>query len=139
VREVSFTARVGSATEPEGCYERATLEQDVMRRVDERSFDAEVLERSRLRPVVVDFTAPWCAPCRAIAPLLEHGVRAREGVIDLVEVDVDDDPALARRFWIWGLPAVRAFHHGRIVARLTGGRDRPRIERFLDDVAARAR
>jgi putative thioredoxin len=105
--------------------------------VDEAGFEHEVLERSWRRPVVVDFTSASCAPCRALAPLIAEAAAARADVVDLVEVDVDESPALARRYWIWGLPAVRGFRDGRVVARFTGGRERRRVERFFDQLANR--
>lgn len=138
-REVSFTAEARIATEAEGGQAQSYARVQVIPRVDESSFDSRVFERSHVQPVVVEFSAPWCAPCRALAPLLEAGARARADQLELVEVDVDESPALARRFWIFALPAVRAFSNGRVVARLTGARDRKRVERFFDEVAERSR
>ncbi len=79
-----------------------------MRSVDDATFEQEVLASER--PVIVDFTAPWCGPCRAIAPALEE--LARESEIDLVSVDVDVNPATAARYSVLSLPTVILFAGG---------------------------
>jgi thioredoxin 1 len=79
-----------------------------MRSVDDATFEEEVLRSER--PVIVDFTAPWCGPCRAIAPALEE--LARENEVDLVSVDVDENPATAARFSVLSLPTVILFAGG---------------------------
>ena len=79
-----------------------------MRSVDDATFEQEVLASER--PVIVDFTAPWCGPCRAIAPALEEF--ARESEIDLVSVDVDVNPATAARYSVLSLPTVILFAGG---------------------------
>ena len=79
-----------------------------MRSVDDATFDQEVLRSER--PVIVDFTAPWCGPCRAIAPALEE--LARESEIDLVSIDVDENPETAARFSVLSLPTVILFTGG---------------------------
>jgi thioredoxin 1 len=79
-----------------------------MRSVDDATFEQEVLASGR--PVIVDFTAPWCGPCRAIVPAL--GGLARAAEIDLVSVDVDENPATAARFSVLSLPTVILFAGG---------------------------
>jgi thioredoxin 1 len=79
-----------------------------MRSVEDATFDQEVLASER--PVIVDFTAPWCGPCRAIVPALEE--LAREAELDLVSVDVDENPATAARFSVLSLPTVILFAGG---------------------------
>ena len=81
---------------------------DAVRSVDDATFDQEVLRSER--PVIVDFTAPWCGPCRAIAPALEE--LARESEIDLVSIDVDENPETAARFAVLSLPTVILFTGG---------------------------
>ena len=77
--------------------------------VSAESFETAVIERSRELPVIVDFWAPWCGPCHALAPVLEQEVERRGGAVELVKVNVDDSPELASRFAVSGIPSVKAF------------------------------
>ena len=102
--------------------------------VTDASFDNAVIAGSSVRPVVVDFWAGWCAPCRTLGPILEQAV-ALHGGITLAKLDVDANPEVTARFGIQGIPAVKGFRDGQLTAEFVGLQPRGQVERFLAQLA----
>ena len=80
-------------------------------------FMADVIEESRAQPVIVDFWAPWCGPCKTLAPALEKAVRGAKGKVKLVKINIDENPAVAGQLGVRSIPAVFAFDKGRFRAK----------------------
>jgi putative thioredoxin len=95
------------------------------------TFERDVLQRSHEQPVVVDFWAEWCGPCRMLGPVIEKAVDKRDGV-ELVKVDTDANPMVSQAFQIQSIPAVKAFKDGKVVDEFVGAIPPAQVERFLD-------
>jgi putative thioredoxin len=106
----------------------------VIKDVSEATFMTEVVERSRQVPVVVDFWAEWCGPCRQLGPALEDAISKRDGEIELAKLDVDANPSISASFDIRGIPAVKAFKDGQVVAQFTGAIPPAQIAQWLDQL-----
>ncbi len=99
--------------------------------VTDQSFETDVVERSRTVPVVVDFWAEWCGPCRQLGPVLEAAVTATGGAVELVKVDVDANPRVSLTHRVQSIPAVKAFRDGRVVDEFVGAQPPEAVEAFL--------
>lgn len=97
---------------------------------------ATVAEASRL-PVLVDFWAPWCGPCRAVSPVLERLAGELPGELKLVKVNVDEAPMLAQRFQVRAVPTLVVLHDGKVVARRAGAAPHPILRSWLHDAIGR--
>jgi putative thioredoxin len=102
--------------------------------VDKDTFDAVVIEGSKTTPVVVDFWAPWCGPCKALTPILEKLAAEYGGRFVLAKVNSDDNPELSARYGVRGIPSVKAFSGGQIVDEFTGALPERGVREFLDRI-----
>lgn len=102
------------------------------------SFAADVLEASRATPVIVDFWAPWCGPCKTLTPALEAAVEAAGGAVKLVKVNVDENPEIAQQLRIQSIPTVYAFANGQPVDGFMGAISDAQVKAFVEQLASGA-
>jgi putative thioredoxin len=103
--------------------------------VGQKDFMAEVIDASKKVPVIVDFWAPWCGPCKTLGPMLEKAVAATKGKVRMVKVDIDKNQALAAQMRIQSIPAVYAFKGGRPVDGFVGALPESQIKQFVQRLA----
>lgn len=103
--------------------------------VTEADFEYEVLAYSQQTPVVVDFWAEWCGPCRSLSPILERLAHEAQGGFRLAKVNVDENPNLSLRYAVRSIPVVKAFRNGQMVTELIGAQPEPRIREFIRSIA----
>ncbi len=103
--------------------------------VTESSFEYDVIAYSRQSPVIVDFWAEWCGPCKSLGPLLERLTQEAQGALRLAKVDVDANPNLALRFSVRSIPAVKAFRDGQMTAEFVGNQPEGRVRDFFRSLA----
>ena len=106
--------------------------QDPVKEGSDQGFMADVIEASRQQPVVVDFWAPWCGPCKTLGPMLEKGVRAASGKVRMVKINIDEHPGVAGQLGVRSIPAVYAFDKGRPVDGFMGAIPESQLKLFLD-------
>jgi putative thioredoxin len=106
--------------------------------VTTENFERDVIERSHELPVVVDFWAEWCGPCRMLGPAIESEVGKRADRLELAKIDVDAEPVLAARYGIQSIPTVAVFRDGQPVVGFVGAHPAAAIGQFLDEVLERA-
>jgi putative thioredoxin len=104
--------------------------------VNSETFERDVIERSRELPVVVDFWAAWCGPCRILGPALERELAKRADRLELVKIDVDAEPMLATRYAIQSIPTVAVFRDGEPISGFVGAQPPATIAEFLDGLLA---
>ena len=102
--------------------------------VTEQDFQEQVIEASKDHPVVVDYWAEWCGPCRALGPILEQAAADREGRVTLAKLDTDANQRLAAEYGIQGIPAVKAFKDGKVVAEFVGVQPPAKVAQFFDSL-----
>lgn len=102
-----------------------------IKETSDATFDTDVLQSSK--PVLVDFWAPWCGPCRAVAPILEEIAAAHADKIDVVKLNTDENPGISARYGITGIPTLNVYQGGEVVKTLVGAMPKPKLVRELAD------
>ncbi|MBF82097.1 MAG: co-chaperone YbbN [Actinobacteria bacterium] len=103
-----------------------------MKDVTDETFAVDVMERSKVVPVVVDLWAPWCQPCKALGPILEKVVGTTEGKVDLVKVNIDENPQIAQSFQVQSIPAVFGISNGEVIDAFVGAKGEAEVETFIE-------
>ena len=110
------------------------MASDLIKHVSDSSFEADVLQSDK--PVLVDFWAEWCGPCRAIAPTLEELSGAYDGKLQIAKINVDDNRAVPAKFGIRGIPTLMVFKNGQLAATKVGALTKAQLTQFIDQQLA---
>jgi putative thioredoxin len=113
----------------------AALPPDLIKEGSDATFMADVVEASKVQPVIVDFWATWCGPCKQLTPALEKAVKAAKGAVKLVKIDIDRNPVFAGQLRVQSIPTVYAFADGRPVDGFMGAVPESQIKAFIDKLA----
>ena len=111
---------------------------DLIKDGSDASFIADVIEASKLQPVIVDFWATWCGPCKTLTPALEKAVLAAKGKVKMVKIDIDKNPAYAGQLRVQSIPTIYAFVDGKPVDGFMGALPDSQVKAFIDKLSASA-
>lgn len=126
-----------AAPEPSPAVSGGPVPADLIRDTTTAGFAVDVIQESRKQPVLVDFWAPWCGPCKQLTPVLEKAIRAAGGRVKLVKMNIDDHPAVAGQLGIQSIPAVIAFKDGQPVDGFMGAIPESQIDAFIEKVGGK--
>ena len=127
---------LGKPSQPAGAPGLAGQGGDVVKDTTTKDFMKDVIEASRSVPVIVDFWAPWCGPCKQLTPILEKVVRAAKGKVRLVKMNTDQHPSIAQQLRVQSIPAVFAFIDGRPIDGFMGALPESQVKQFVDRILA---
>ncbi|GAB4354892.1 MAG: thioredoxin [Oricola sp.] len=137
-QHVEFGGSGNGAAQPAAMPGAAASGGELVKDTTTAGFQQDVIAESRNQPVLVDFWAPWCGPCRQLAPLLEAAVRRAGGKVKLVKMNIDEHPAIAGQMGVQSIPAVVAFHNGQPVDGFMGAIPETQINEFIKKVVSGA-
>ncbi|OBZ94319.1 thioredoxin [Pararhizobium polonicum] len=133
--QMTATASYGGAPAPAAATPAAGSAAGLIKETTTANFASDVIDASRQQPVLVDFWAPWCGPCKQLTPVIEKVVTEAQGRVRLVKMNIDDHPSIAGQLGIQSIPAVIAFVGGRPVDGFMGAVPESQIREFIDKIA----